>query len=143
MVSKGDEAELVAAAAAGLPLAKIAATAGVSISTVQRRLREPEIVRAVQEAQTDSRRRALGRVLELREAALARVGELLLAEEPTVVLRAAGLILTSSFKVETRSTSIFGWQRSNRVPIKRMPGDYLIARIPRGRRTSEPKQLAV
>ncbi len=100
MAGQGDMAALVAAAAAGRSLAQIAAAAGLSISSVQRRLRDPEIADAVQEARLECRRRAVGRMLELRDAALTRVGDLLAADDPVLALRAATLILNTGLKVE-------------------------------------------
>jgi DNA-directed RNA polymerase specialized sigma24 family protein len=50
-----DEAEMVAAAVDGRTLNEIAVAAGVSVSTVQRRLKEPEIIEQVREARSQHR----------------------------------------------------------------------------------------
>ena len=96
----GDEAALVAAAAAGRPLAQVAAAAGVSVSTAQRRLRDPEVARAVAVARAAMRRQAVARMVDLRTSALDRVEVILDFAEPALALRAATLILNTSLKVE-------------------------------------------
>ncbi len=96
----GDEAALVAAAAAGRPLAQVAAAAGVSMSTVQRRLRDPEVVSAVAVARSELRRQAVARIVNLRASALNRVEAILELDDPALALRAATLILNTSLKVE-------------------------------------------
>jgi len=96
----GDEAALVAAAAAGRPLAQVAAAAGVSMSTVQRRLRDPEVARAVAVARSELRRQAVARLVDLRASALNRVEAILELADPALALRAATLILNMSLKVE-------------------------------------------
>ncbi len=96
----GDEAALVAAAAAGRTLAQVAAAAGVSMSTVQRRLRDPEVARAVAVARSELRRQAVARLVDLRASALNRVEAILELADPALALRAATLILNTSLKVE-------------------------------------------
>jgi len=95
---RGDESALIAAAAAGLSHAEIAAAAGVSLSTLQRRLRDPQILRAVFEARADLRREALGRLNTHVLVALERVRELVGHEEPHVALRAAGMLMSNAFR---------------------------------------------
>lgn len=96
----GDEAALVAAAAAGRPLAQVAAAAGVSLSTAQRRLRDPEVALAVAAARGELRRQAVARMVDLRANALNRVEAILELGDPALVLRAAALVLNSSLKLE-------------------------------------------
>lgn len=96
----GDEAALVAEAAAGRPLAQVAAAAGVSLSTAQRRLRDPDVARAVAAARAVLRRQAVARMVDLRASALNRVEAILELAEPALALRAATLILNTSLKVE-------------------------------------------
>ena len=62
----GDLEELVAGAVAGQSLTQIAAAAGMSVSTVQRRLKEPEVAALVNEARAQHRQEALGRLSGLR-----------------------------------------------------------------------------
>ena len=96
----GDEAALIAEAAAGRPLAQVAAAAGASMSTVQRRLRDPDVARAVAVARSELRRQAVARMVDLRARALNRVEAILELEAPALALRAAALILNTSLKVE-------------------------------------------
>ena len=90
----GDLATLVAHVALGQPLAAAARAAGMSLSTAQRRLRDPAVQVSVTEAQLDSVRQTLGRFRDLRNQALDRLGECLTAGgDAAVVLRAAELVL--------------------------------------------------
>ena len=57
---KGNEAALIAAAVAGKSLDEIARDAQVSVSTVQRRLRDSEVRRAIREGRADHQRQAVG-----------------------------------------------------------------------------------
>src|SRR4051794_11518558 len=94
---KGDLATLVAHIAVGQPLAASARAAGMSVSTAQRRLREPETQRQVVEAYADHTRVAAGRFKDLRTQALDRLGEYLAgASDPKVTLRAIELALRYS-----------------------------------------------
>ena len=95
---KGDEAALIAAAVAGRSLAQIAATAQVSPSTVQRRLKDPDIVAAVREGRSQQRREAVRQLNNELQSAIERLGQLLAHEDPNVVLRAAGMVLGNAHK---------------------------------------------
>ena len=95
---KGDEAALIAAAVTGRPYAEIAAAAGVSVSTVQRALRDPDIQAAVREGRTQQRREAIGRLNDRLPTAIERLSELLFDEDPKIVLRAAATILANGHK---------------------------------------------
>ncbi len=90
---KGDEAALIAAAASGQSHVEIAAAAGVSISTAQRRLRDPEITAAVQEARTEQRLQMAGRLNQVMAAAIQTLGELVLHDDPRIALRAIGIVM--------------------------------------------------
>jgi AcrR family transcriptional regulator len=96
---QGDEAALIAGAVAGWSYAEIAAAAGVSISTVQRRLRDPEVLAAVQEGRRQQRRQAVGRVNERVPLAMQRLGELLLDEDPQIALKAIALLVGSASRL--------------------------------------------
>jgi AcrR family transcriptional regulator len=95
---KGDEAALIAGAVEGGSYAEIAAAAGVSVSTVQRRLRDPAVVAAVQEGRTQQRREAVGRLNERVSPAIDRLGELVMDEDAAIALRTIGLLLGSAHK---------------------------------------------
>jgi hypothetical protein len=95
-----DEAEMVAAAVAGRPLSEIAAAAGASVSTVQRRLKEPEIIEQLREARSQHRQEALGRLTSLRRRALERLQDLLEDDDPSLVLRTASLVLSTATKFD-------------------------------------------
>jgi hypothetical protein len=92
----GDLGELVAAAVAGQSLGRIAAAAGMSVSTVQRRLAEPEVVALVNEARAQRRQEALGQLSGLRASALERLAGLLDSDDPSIVLRTAALVISTS-----------------------------------------------
>ena len=100
MKKNGDLGALVAAAVLGKPLAEMAALAGVSVSTVQRRLKEPEVVAAIVEARGQHRTEALGRMTALRTDAVDRLTQLIDDDDPSVALRAVALVLTTSSKFE-------------------------------------------
>lgn len=94
MSGSGSVPELVVAIASGRSLSAAAAAAGMSVSTAQRRLRDQEVLDAVQEARVDLTRQALGRVRGLRDVALDRVAEVLAGGYgPAFTLRAAELVL--------------------------------------------------
>lgn len=98
---KGDEAALIAAAVAGRSLPDIAAAAEVSVSTVQRRLRDPEILSALREGRTQQRREAVGQLNSELKSAIEQLGQLLTHEDPNVALRAVGMVLGNAHKYTT------------------------------------------
>jgi hypothetical protein len=100
MKASGDVEALVAAAVLGKPLAEMASLAGISVSTVQRRLKEPEVIAAINEARGRHRTEALGRMTDLRTQALDRLQGLLDDEDPGISLRAVTLVLTTSTRFE-------------------------------------------
>lgn len=95
-----NEAALVAAAVEGLSLAGIAEAAGVSVSTVQRRLRLPEIRRQISESRSRLRDEAVGQLGHVRLRALNRLSEIVEDDDPKIALRAIALVLTNSAKFE-------------------------------------------
>lgn len=98
----GSIPELVVAIASGQSVAAAASSAGMSLSTAQRRLREAEVLAAVQEARVDLTRQALGRVRAMREVALTRVAEVLEEDHgPAIALRAADLVLRHAAAADT------------------------------------------
>ena len=95
---KGDEAALIAGAVAGWPLERIASAAGVSVSTVQRALREREIAAAVREGRAEQCREVVGRLNQQMLEAVDRLADLSRHEDPNVALRAITLILGNAHK---------------------------------------------
>lgn len=94
---KGNLGVLIAHVAVGQPLATSARAAGMSLSTAQRRLREPATQAAIAEAYADHSRQTAGRFRDLRSQAMDRLGEILAGEhEPQVVLRAIEVALRHS-----------------------------------------------
>ena len=86
---KGDEAALIAAAVAGKWFEDIAHIADVSVSTVQRRLRDPpEIAAAIREGRADHQRQAVGRLNEDLNYAIERLRDLIDHRDPSIALRA-------------------------------------------------------
>jgi flavin-dependent dehydrogenase len=100
MAGRGDIEAMIAAAVAGRALPQIAAAGGVSVSTVQRRLREPEVAEAILQARVLQRQERLGQLNDLSARAVTRLGELINAEHPVVALRAIGLLLTTVIKLD-------------------------------------------
>ncbi len=100
MSRKGSTSVLVAAAVAGRSLAEIAGVAGVSVSTVQRRLRDPSIVDEVRRARSIQRDETLGCFVAARAAALVRLATLVEDGDPAVALRAITILMATSMKFE-------------------------------------------
>lgn len=121
MKSSGDVEALVAAAVLGKPLTEIANLAGVSVSTVQRRLKEPEVMAAINETRGQHRTEALGRMTDLRAQALDRLEALLGDEDPSVALRAVTLVLTTSTRFER------DYELAERVAALEAPPDPTLA----------------
>jgi hypothetical protein len=97
----GDEGALVAGLAAGMTMPHIATAAGMSISSVQRRRRDPRIKSLVRELRDENREETLGRLASMRTTALVRLAALMEDPDPTVALRAIRLVLGSSASFET------------------------------------------
>jgi AcrR family transcriptional regulator len=95
---KGDEGVLIAAAIAGKTLDEIAAESDVSVSTVQRRLRDPEITSAVNEGRADRQRQAVGRLNADLNEAKDRLRELVHHEDPAVALRAIDKLIANAHR---------------------------------------------
>jgi hypothetical protein len=93
---RGDVATLVAGFVSGQTLAQIADALGVSVSTVQRRHRDPMVLRAISEARRDSARRVSGQLANLESKAVRGLDELLDDPEPRVRLQAITLVLNAS-----------------------------------------------
>jgi AcrR family transcriptional regulator len=96
----GDSSILIAEAVAGRSLSEIATAAGVSISTVQRRLRDPAIVTAIRETRAQHRQERVGQLNILGVDAIRKLAQLIQHEEATVSLRAIALVLGNSIKLE-------------------------------------------
>jgi hypothetical protein len=95
----GYEAGMVVGAAEGRPLAQIAAMSGVSISTVQRRLREPRMQALINDAQRQQLSQAFGQVLALLPCAIDILQTGLAAESASVRFRSAEALLRTTFKL--------------------------------------------
>lgn len=95
----GDEAALVAAAVRGATLTEIADEAGVSVSTVQRRLRDPEILDAITEGRAHKQREALGRLNEDLNVAVGRLREHVMDDDPKISLSAIDKLITHAHKL--------------------------------------------
>jgi len=90
-----EEAGLVAAAVAGKSLSEIAVAAGgVSISTAQRRLRDPQVAGLVQQGRTQQRRQLIGRLNRSAELSTLRLEDLLAHDDPGVALRAIAQVMS-------------------------------------------------
>lgn len=110
---KGDLAALVAGFVSGRSLQEIAAATGVSVSTVQRRRRDPLIGQAIATAQLDQRRQALGRLGVVRHQALAVLADLLEDDDPMVRLRAVTTVLAQCLRYELSATEEHPMQHSS------------------------------
>ena len=119
---KGDEAALIAAAASGQSHAEIAAAAGVSISTAQRRLRDPEITAAVQEARTEQRLQMAGRLNQVMAAAIGTLGELVLHDDPRIALRAIGIVMGNAQQFAASAQSD---ERLRQLEVQHVGGERL------------------
>lgn len=97
-MTKGDESALIAGAVAGRSHVEIAAAAGVSVSTVQRRLLDPEILAAVQAGRSQQHREAVGRLNDGLQSAIGRLEELVRNDDPKVALRAVSIVLANVHK---------------------------------------------
>ncbi|MBA2573617.1 MAG: hypothetical protein H0V02_02340 [Nocardioidaceae bacterium] len=102
----GNVAELIAAVAAGRPLAQAATAANMSVRTAQRRLHDRDVVLAINEARVDMTRQAVGELTALRDLTLIRLREVLSGEyEVQHVLRAAELVLRNMAAADAMALS--------------------------------------
>lgn len=95
---KGDEAKLVAAAVRGGALGEIAKEAGVSISTVQRRLRDPDIDAAIRQGHAQQQREAVGCLNSDLPGAISRLRELVQHDDPRIALGAIDKLITHAHR---------------------------------------------
>lgn len=70
----------------------------MSVSTVQRRLQDPQILAAVRAGRSQQRREAVGQLNIQVQPAIRRLRELVAHDDPRVALRAAALVLGSAHK---------------------------------------------
>ena len=96
----GDEAALIANAVAGRSHAQIAQAAGVSVSSVQRRLKDADIQQKIREEQSRLRRARLADLNDVGTAAMQRLRALIDCDEPAIALRAVALSLTSAIRLD-------------------------------------------
>lgn len=100
----GDEAALIAAAVRGATLAEIANEAGVSISTVQRRLRDHDMAEAIAEGRAQKQREALGRLNEDLNGAIGRLRELVEHDDPRIALSAIDKLILHAHRLSLSAT---------------------------------------
>jgi len=93
------DSALVAALAGGSTVEGAAATAGVGVATVYRRLKEPEFRARVDDARSESIGRAVAVLTAASTAAVGRLMKLLTAESESVQLGAARNILELGAKL--------------------------------------------
>ncbi len=114
MKATGNTAVLVAGIVAGRSLREVAAMAGVSLSTVQRRLKDPDVIADIKEERSQQRQETLGRFSQLRASCIDRLAVLVDDANAGISLRAIGLILNatgrldSTFDLEQRLTALEG-----------------------------------
>jgi hypothetical protein len=102
MARKGETGKLVAALAAGRSLQEATAASGLSMSSVQRRRREPDVQAAIEEARLDMTHATVVRYQSLREKALERLDSLLDPDtDPKYSLRAAEITLRHATDADT------------------------------------------
>jgi AcrR family transcriptional regulator len=112
MKETGNTAVLVAGIVAGRSLREVAAMAGVSLSTVQRRLKDPDVIADIKEERSQQRQETLGRFSQLRTASIDRLAVLVDDANAGISLRAIALILNatsrldSTFDLEQRLTAL-------------------------------------
>ena len=110
---KGDEGALIAAAVAGKPLEDIAQIADVSVSTVQRRLRDAEIAAAIREGRADHQRQAVGQLNEDLSDAITRLRDLVGHDDPAIALRAIDKLIAHAHR----------FNRALDIAVTNQPGD--------------------
>lgn len=110
----GNTAALVAAIVAGRPLREVAAMAEMSVSSVQRRLKDPDVIADIKDERSRQRQETLGRFSRLRTCSIDRLAELVDDANASISLRAIHLILNttgrldSTFDLEQRLTALEG-----------------------------------
>ncbi len=114
MKETGNTAVLVAGIVAGRSLREVAAMAGVSLSTVQRRLKDPDVIADIKDERSQQRQETLGRFSQLRTSCIDRLAVLVDDANAGISLRAIALILNatgrldSTFDLEQRLTELEG-----------------------------------
>lgn len=93
--ARGDEAALIAAAVAGRSLKEIAAAAGVSVSTVKRRMSQPDFADLIREGRAEQQRQAVGRLNDDLAVVIDRLHELAAHEDPKIALSAIDKLLAN------------------------------------------------
>ncbi len=92
---------LVTALAAGTPVAEAAARAGIAERTAYRRLQEPQVKQQIREIRAEVVTRAVGKLADSMDAAVATLVRNLAAESPSVQVRAAVAILEQGVKLRS------------------------------------------
>ena len=96
---KGDIPRLITAVAEGRTYSEIARVAGVSVSTVKRRLQDPEVIDAIRGARVQLHREHAGQMGRLVTESIAGLGLLVGNADPHVALRAISLVLGTHLKL--------------------------------------------
>jgi hypothetical protein len=96
---KGDMGKFVASQVAGDTMEQTATVAGISVSTVQRRLADPNIQKLIREQRDKRLVEMLDRQADLARMSSARLATLIEHEAPNVALRAIGLVFTNTVRL--------------------------------------------
>ncbi len=86
---------------AGRPLREVAAIAGISVSTVQRRLKNPEVIAEIRQDRSRQRQETLGQFNQLRTASIERLWLFLNDSDSSIALRAISLILSTAGRLDS------------------------------------------
>ena len=107
-VQVGKLSELVGAVVSGASMEDAAKAAGMSISTAQRRLRDPEVTDQIAQARRDLTMEAVGRIRSLRRTALALLEEIVNDDDTprSTSLKAIELILRHATAADSESRDI-------------------------------------
>lgn len=103
---KGDEGALVAAAVAGRTLEEIAVAADVSVSTAQRRLRDPDISALIEQGRTDCQRQAVGRLNSELNETIDKLRALVHHNDPNVALRAIDKLIAHAYRFNRDASAL-------------------------------------
>lgn len=100
-MTHADLGRLIPAAASGGTLRQIAEAAGVSPSTVQRRLRDPAVREMIAQARKDAVTHVVAALAEARSVAAQRLRALIDSEDDGMALRASTAVLRYSAHFES------------------------------------------
>jgi AcrR family transcriptional regulator len=101
-VATFNEQAFLKAALSGCTLADIAKASGISVSSVQRRLKDEDVVRAMREARAELRSQVIHRLGQARLQAVDKLVELLDSSKEPVALRAAQVVIDLAVRGEDK-----------------------------------------